>query len=230
VKSRIWLAGLAALSLVRSVPADAGQIRSPVSVFANTIGQAGGSTSHLIDQSGLAIPFISGGTDYDTYIALDPTSAVVSQTTGWAASTSRLPGYLEFDLGSELAISGFVLWNQSGKLSVNSFALSSATDSAFTSNVTSLGTFTATGVLTAQTYDFPGDVTVIGEFVRMEIFSSNGGSPFNLGEVAFDTEVIPEPLSLAGFCMGFGGLALVRRRKTRGIRASARTRLDTSLN
>jgi hypothetical protein len=208
VKPRILLVGLGVLSLVRPTLSDAGVIQSPVGVVANTIGTAGGSMGHLIDQSGLSIPFISGETDFDTYISLNPTSAVVSPTTGWAAGAAGLPGYLEFDLGSVVSISSFVMWNQNTALSVNSFSLSSATNESFTSGVTDLGTFTAAEVLTDQVFIVSG----VGEFVRMEINTTHGGVDVNLGEVAFDTEVIPEPVSLVVFGMGLVGLGLVRRR------------------
>ena len=209
MKPLIWLAGLAVLSLAKPAPAHAGAIQSPVAVVANTIGSAGGSTGHLIDQSGLSIPFISGETDFETYISLNPTSAAVSATTGWAAIATGLPGYLEFDLGSVVSISAFAMWNQNTTLSVNSFTLSAATNESFTSGVTNLGSFTAAEGLTAQTFIVSG----VGEFVRMEINSTHGGHDVNLGEVAFDTEVIPEPISLAVFGTGLMGLGLVRRRR-----------------
>jgi hypothetical protein len=208
VKPLIWLTGLAVLSIVKPAPACAGAIQSPAAVVANTIGTAGGSTGHLIDQSGLSIPFISGATDFETYISLNPTSAVVSASTGWAASAAGLPGYLEFDLGSVVSISAFAMWNQNTTLSVNSFTLSAATNGSFTSGVTDLGTFTAAEGLAAQTFIVSG----VGEFVRMEINSTHGGPDVDLGEVAFDTEVIPEPISLAVFGTGLAGIGLVRRR------------------
>ena len=170
---------------------SAGAILSPVAVVANTLGTAGGSTAHLIDQSGLSINFISGETDFDTYIALDPTSAVVSQTTGWASSANKMPGYLEFDLGREFSISAFVMWTQNSALAVNSFTLSSALDSGFTN----LGTVDAVIGLNAQTFA----VTGMGQFVRSEINSGHGPTSVNLGEVAFDTEVVAEPVTLAVF-------------------------------
>lgn len=103
----------------------------------------GGSTGHLIDQSGLSVGFISGQTDFETYINLAPTYAVVSASTGWASSANTMPGYLEFDPGSDYSISTFAMWTQNTFLAVNSFTLSSALDAGFTSGVTALGSFNA---------------------------------------------------------------------------------------
>jgi hypothetical protein len=151
-----WLAGAAVLCFAGSAPAHAGTIRSPVAVVGNTLGTAGGSTGHLIDQSGLSVGFISGQTDFETYINLAPTHAVVSASTGWASSANTMPGYLEFDLGSDYSISTFAMWTQNTFLAVNSFTLSSALDAGFTSGVTALGSFNAVIGLGAQTFSVSG--------------------------------------------------------------------------
>ena len=195
---RSWIAGMALLSFAGSAPAFAGAILSPVAVVGNTLGLAGGSTGHLIDHSGLSANFISGQTDYDTYIGAGPTHAVVSASTGWASSANTTPGYLEFDLGSAFSISAFAMWTQNSNLAVNNFTLISASDTGFTSGVTNLGTFNAAIGLNAQSFA----VTGAGEFVRLQVNSTHGGSSVNLGEVAFDVQVVPEPASFGVLSVG----------------------------
>src|SRR5258708_3359692 len=209
MKMRHWLAGAAILSFAVPICGEAGTIRSPT-VVGNTLGQANGSPGHLTDRSGLSIPFISGQTDFDTYISLAPTHVVVSGSTGWASSPNTMPGYLEFDLGSDYSISTFVMWTQNSNLSPKSFTLSSALDSGFTSGVTPLGTFTAAIGLNAQTFVVAGT----GEFVRLQINSiySTLSTNVNIGEVAFDTEQIPESASLTILGVGLAALRFVRRR------------------
>jgi hypothetical protein len=207
---RDWLAGAALISIAVSVPAHAGQIRSPIAVVGATIATGGGTTGHIIDQSGLSVPFVSGATDFDTYIASGPTHAVVSPTNGWA-SHSGSTGYLEFDLGDAFSISTFALWTQNNPGALNSFSLSSALDIGFTSGVSNLGSFNAAEGIGAQTFA----VSAIGEFVRLQINSSHGATNVNIGEVAFDTTVLPEPAPLAVLCIGLSGLGLARR--SRGL-------------
>src|ERR1019366_8026158 len=102
-------------------------------------------------------------------------------------------------------------------LAVNSFTLSSAQDAAFTIGVTNLGSFNATEGLNAQTYTVTGD----GEFVRLEVNSNHSptSTQVNIGEVAFDTELLPEPASLAILAVGCAAVSLTRRRgiRRRGV-------------
>ncbi len=200
------------LALLTSLPhvASAGVIRSPVAVISNTMGTAGGSTGLMIDESGLSSSFVSGVTDFGTYIAGNPTHAVNAATNAWAGN-ARTFGYLDFDLGSVLAIYSFALWTQSNGNAVNSFTLTSALDSGFTSGVMNLGTFNAAIGLNAQIFGVSG----VGEFVRLTVTSIHGGNNVNIGEVAFDTTTqnVPEPESLALVGLALAGLAATRRRK-----------------
>ena len=131
---------LSLLTLPGVTSANAGVILSPTRVVANTLG--GTTTSHIIDESGLAPSFISGVTDYDTYVAGNPTHAAlqfISNPNGWASATGFAGKFMEFDLGDVYNILSFALWTQSNGGAVNSFTLSSAADQNFTTGVTNLG-------------------------------------------------------------------------------------------
>jgi hypothetical protein len=210
MRRRSWLTGAAMLVFAGSAPAFAGTILSPIDSDGNTLGSVGGgSPANLINQSGLSQNFISGVTDFETYISLGPTSASVTASTGWVSAAGSLGGYLQFDLGATYALSGFVLWNQNNDLAVNGFTLIVASNAAFTSGVTNLGTFNAAEGLNAQTYTLTGE----GEFVRMQINSTHGPNQAILGEIAFDATLIPEPCSLLVLGMGWAGIGFARRRR-----------------
>jgi PEP-CTERM motif len=196
------------LPLAGAAPGYAGAILSPIS--ASPLGLV--PTSHIIDESGLSSLFITRVTDYDTYVAgnpTPPTHAFISATNGWASPTSFAGKFIEFDLENVYSIMSFALWTQSNTSAVNSFTLSSAMDQNFTQGVTNLGTFNAAMGLSVQTFTVSG----IGEFVKLQINSGHGATTVNIGEVAFDVNVVPEPTGLALIGIGLGGIGLVRRRR-----------------
>jgi len=68
-----------------------------------------------------------------------------------------------------------------GETDFDSFTLIPAQDAAFTSGVTTLGTFTALIGLNAQTFAVNG----VGRYVRLQVNSNCGGANVNIGEVAY---------------------------------------------
>jgi hypothetical protein len=211
MRLRTWLPGAMLLTLAGGAPAFAGAILSPTSVPIDNLGLM--SAAHIIDESGLSASFTSGSTDYDSYIAGNPTHAAFQflppSPNAWASGTGFSGKFMEFDLGSNYAILGFALWTNNNPTAVNSFTLSSAADQDFTTGVTSLGTFTAVSTLAVQSYDVSG----LGEFVRLTINSDHGATNVNIGEVAFDVQVVPEPASLAILGLGIAALARIRRKR-----------------
>lgn len=191
----------------------AGVIAAPVAVVADTMGTAAGSTANLINQSGLSTGYVSGVTDFASYIGGGPTHVLNSATTAWASNSGPTLGYLDFDLGSVLSIQNFALWTQGNTNAVNSFTLFSALDPGFTMSLANLGSFNAAIGLNAQTFAVSGN----GEFVRLQINSIHGGPNVNIGEVAFDVaaaSTVPEPASIALLGLGLLGFGISRRKKS----------------
>jgi hypothetical protein len=197
--------------------ATAGVVLSPVAV-SSSLDTVAGSTTHLIDRSGLNVGFSSGITDFAAYAAGDPSHAACSNSSCWAAYAE--PGYLQFDLGAVYGFSAMALWldgNASNPNNIASFSLTSATDEAFTSNISSLGSFIADQSGAVQVFNVSG----IGRYVRLNLLSDHGGEFHVLGEVAFDvnpaTVPEPEPAGLGLVACALAAAGWGRKRRTRPL-------------
>ena len=110
------------LMLVSSV-ATASVILSPTAVVGNTMGTAGGTTTNIINQTGLSSGFVSGVTDFSTYLATNPIHATNSATNGWAGNSGPVLGDLDFNLGGIFQLNSLALWSQSNTNGINSFTI-----------------------------------------------------------------------------------------------------------
>lgn len=187
---------------------QAGLIVSPNSIVANTLGQkAGNPAVNLINLSGLTGPnsFTSGVTDFDTYIAGNPTHDPDSSNV-WISNNIKV-GDLDFDLGSSLTIDKFAFWNRgfSSDSQLNGFTVFTSTVSNFSTS-TNVGSFNATmqGSTTAVPVEVFDLTDSIGQYVRIHITSNHGSvskPAVVAGEMAFGTSAasaaVPEPSSLA---------------------------------
>ena len=120
LRSRALLALLADVAFLSGLAH--GQIMlSPTAVLGTDLGTLSEEVplTHLIDQSGLDTPFISGTTLFETYFASpDQTFAMNGPANNWQSEVDfELPqqGSIDFDLGSVRTVSKLAIWNTSAE-------------------------------------------------------------------------------------------------------------------
>lgn len=206
---------LLAVSASAGAQTVTGVVLSPVAVTGSTLGTTAGTTANLFNQSGLSAGFTSGVTDFATYIAGAPSHGSCTSSTCWASNAGQ--GYLQFDLGASFGISALALWLDGSSLgntnNIQSFSLISAADELFTSNVSSLGSFSAVQFGAAQVFNLSGT----GRYVRLNVLSNFGGSSNVIGEVAFNVSStpVPEPTSLGLVMCGLAAAVFSLRHRAR---------------
>lgn len=195
--------------------AQAGQITSAGTLMTNTMGsyvpQFG--VSNMTDQSGLSAHYVSGVTDFESFVA----SGVVhtgGDYTSWVSPAHVSSGYFTFDLGATYNLSKFVMWNGTYGLnaSVNGFSIS-------TSNVSDFSTFTDVGIFTGNQQHYGATVYDLQDtsarYVKLSIRGNFGSAFTGVGDIAFDTTVsaVPEPETYALMLAGLGLVGAVARRR-----------------
>ncbi|WOO42302.1 PEP-CTERM sorting domain-containing protein [Rubellicoccus peritrichatus] len=161
--------------------------------------------ANLINPSDLSPPYVSGVTDFDTYVASAPTTSNV-----WLSGAGVLTGNVDFDMGSSMELSSIAIWNADGFAAVVNFNLIGSNDSGFSSPVSLLSGATAVDPGPAA-YDF-SPATV--QYVRMEILSNNSSTLFTgMHDVVFEGTAVPEPGTYALIAASLAGAVVIVRRR-----------------
>ena len=225
---RIVLSTLLAVCLCGFAKADI--VLAPQATIRNDLGtwsNPGHDIDLAYDQSGLSNNYVSGITDLNGYLTLNPTHVSrygVDPKTTFVSNGGTPFGFIDFDLGDSYSLNSFVFWQGwHPNEQVRDFTLFTSETSDF-SVATNVGSFIATfnpnttngGIAAFEQFDVTDSV---GRYVRLHIQSNTGSAGFShFGELAFGASAIPEASSFLCFSLLSAGTILWRcRRKLHDI-------------
>ena len=201
------------LSFATANTALAGPIHQAISASTNMSVETGGANLTR-NQSGLSVGYTSDTTDFDTYIASNPTHGSVG---GTLLSTFSSNGRVDYDLGGSFLIDGFALWNFTSSNAVRDFTLFADDESSFTAAI-NIGSFTAANNLGVNLASLPNSFSfdaTQASFIRLEILNTYGDD-VAIQEVLFSTAQVPTPATIGLLLLGLFPLVM-RRKKARAF-------------
>jgi len=209
--------------LTIATPTAAQSIIRPVAATITSGGPGSGSIADTYNGAGLSTNFVSGVTNFDAYIASNPTHSFLFQDREWFSNLGTTSASVTYDLGSVFGIDRLALWNDeiSGIGNLNLLgSLDGSTFAAFASGLTPTDN--------PEGANYRADVFAFAtqsvRYVRFDMSRCPQPEPGTydscaIGEVAFRTaavSTVPEPstyLLMGSGLLALGGVAANRRKR-----------------
>ena len=211
-----------ALSAVMTLPFMQSASAAIVSAVGATIDSGGpgfGNIADTYNQNGLSSNYVSGVTDFNTYIGGGPTHTPIFSGFEWFSNSGSTSAQVTYDLGSVLKISKMAIWNEEAS-GIGLLDLFGSTDGVtFTSLLAGVLLTDNPGGFFSYTADILNFTATNFRYIRLDMSGCpqpNGSFPAcAIGEVAFNSvSSVPVPAALPLVMTGLFGLgALSRRRK-----------------
>jgi hypothetical protein len=212
--------GVSLLVLLAAVVCMAADVRADFVLSAQSVVAApppinGFTFDQTINQSGLSANYVSGVTDFSTYVASGPIHTRNNTPPNYAASFSLPPVNVDYDLGSTYNVQRMAFWNYPFNFSAGVIGMQ-----VFTSSVPNFSTSFLAGTFTPVD-DGNGDVNHVqvfdvtdsnARYVRLHITAVDSTNGTGFSEVAWGASNVPEPTSLAALSLAALAGAVMRRR------------------
>jgi hypothetical protein len=224
--ARTVLAGI--LMTLCASTADAGPMLAPISGVATVGGPGDGDLADTFNQAGLSAAYTTGITDFDAFLAGNPTHTSTFPGYEWFSERFATTASVTYDFGGPFWIDRLALWNEESSGAGVLNLLYSLDGLTFTPLATGLAprdnpALDANGVPLIDPPDYLAEVfgfrPTLTRYVR---FDMSGCAQRNddypacaIGEVAFSQAVVPEPATMLLVGGGLAGLAARVRRSRR---------------